>query len=259
VFSVIAMPSVDTAEIFARLAEPFQDHEIEWRVARAGVKYGRPWAQVLAYIDARAARARLNAVLGPANWRVSYASDGPRNGVLATLSLRIDGEWIAKSDGADITEREPVKGALSNAFKRACAVWLIGEHLYDVGESWAVFTDDGAHRVQIDGATYRWDAPSIASKAPVSRHEPAANDARPTPINARTRDEASPSAAQQVLTVESAASLPMPFGKHRGTALRDVPLADLRSARDWAIQKKRAYPEFLEAVALLERSEPVAA
>jgi hypothetical protein len=258
VFIVIATPSVETANIFARLAEPFQDDEIEWRVARAGVKHGRPWAQVLAYIDARAARARLNSVLGPTNWSIEY-SDGPRGGVIAKLSLRIDGEWISKADGADITEREPVKGGLSSAFKRVCAVWGVGEHLYEVRDKWAVFSESGAHRVQIDGAMYRWDAPSIASKAPVSRREPAANDARPTPINARTRDEAAPSAAQQVLTVESAAALPMPFGKHRGTALRDVPLADLRSARDWAIQKKRAYPEFLEAVALLERSEPVAA
>jgi hypothetical protein len=55
--------------------------------------------------------------------------------VLASLSLRIDGEWISKEDGADSPEREPVKGALSNAFKRACAVWGIGEHLYGIGEA----------------------------------------------------------------------------------------------------------------------------
>lgn len=245
-------PSVNAAELFSRLAEPFQDHEIEWRVARAGMKHGRPWAQVLAYIDARAARARLNSVLGPANWRVSYAAEGPRNGVLATLSLRIDGEWIAKSDGADITEREPVKGALSNAFKRACAVWQIGEHLYDVGESWAIFTDTGTHRVQIDGATYRWDAPSIVSKASVNRREPAINDVDPSSSNTRFRDASATTSAPASLTIESAALLPMPFGKRRGVPLRDVPLADLQSARDWAIQKRRNFPEFLEAVLLLE-------
>lgn len=255
---MIATPSVNSANIFAQLAEPFQDDEIEWRVARAGIKQGRPWAQVLAYIDARAARARLNSVLGPTNWSIEY-SDGPRGGVIAKLSLRVDGEWISKADGADITEREPVKGGLSSAFKRVCAVWGVGEHLYEVRDKWALFSESGAYRVQIDGATYRWDAPSIASNAPVSRREPAANDALSTAINARRRDDVASAPEEQGLTVESAASLPMPFGKHRGTALRDVPLADLRSARDWAIQKKRAYPEFLEAVALLERSEPVAA
>jgi hypothetical protein len=259
VFIMVTPSSVETVDIFARLAAPFQDHEIEWRVARAGMKGGRPWAQVLAYIDARAARARLNAVLGPANWRVSYAADGPRNGVLATLSLRIDGEWIAKQDGADVTEREPVKGALSGAFKRACAVWLVGEHLYDVGESWAVFSDAGAHRVQIDGATYRWDAPSITSKAPVSRHEPAAKGARPTSRNTRRHDATTAPSALASPTMESAALFLMPFGKHRGMPLRDVPLADLQSARDWAIQKRRDFPGFLEAVALLEGSALVAA
>jgi hypothetical protein len=245
-------------DIYSRLAQPFDDHEVEWRIARAGVKHGRPWAQVLAYINARAARARLNAVMGPANWTIAF-SDGPRGGVLATLALRIDGEWIAKTDGADITEREPVKGALSAAFKRACSVWMIGEHLYDVAESWAIFTDAGAHRVQIEGATYRWDAPSIASKVPVSRRESAANDTRPTSRNTRRHDASTTPSALASPTMESAASLQMPFGKHRGVPLRDVPLADLQSARDWAIQKRRDFPGFLEAVALLEGSPLVAA
>ncbi len=245
-------------DIFSRLAQPFADHEIEWRVARAGVKHGRPWAQVLAYINARAARARLNAVLGPSNWRVSYSA-GPSGGVLASLSLRIDSEWISKEDGADAPEREPVKGALSGAFKRACAVWGIGEHLYDVGESWAIFTDAGVHRVQIDGATYRWDAPSIASKAPVSPHEMTAKDARLTSRNARRHDASTTLSAPVSPTIESAALMLMPFGKHRGITLRDVPLTDLQSARDWAIQKRRDFPGLLEAVSLLERSALVAA
>ena len=51
----------------------------------------------------------------------------------------------------------------------------------------------------------------------------------------------------------------MPFGKHRGVPLRDVPLADLQSARDWAIQKRRDFPGFLEAVTLLEGAALVAA
>ncbi len=260
VFTVIATPSIEAVEIFARLAEPFQDHEIEWRVARSGIKHGRPWAQVLAYIDARAARARLNAVLGAASWRVEYhEAPGPRGGVIATLSLRIAGEWIAKQDGADAPEREPVKGAISGAFKRACAVWGIGEHLYDVGESWAIFTDAGAHRVQIDGATYRWDAPSISSKAPVNRREPTANHARPVSRNTRRHDASTTPSALASPTMESAALLLMPFGKHRGMPLRDVPLADLQRARDWAIQKRRDFPGFLEAVSLLEGSALVAA
>src|SRR5688572_22993021 len=109
-------PTTNTAEIFALLFAPFGPDELEWRVGRSGVKNGKPWATLLAYIDARAARARLNTVLGPENWTVSYGT-GPGNGVIATLSLRINGEWVAKQDGADPSDIEPVKGALSGAFK----------------------------------------------------------------------------------------------------------------------------------------------
>jgi hypothetical protein len=85
------------------------------------------------------------------------------------------------------------------------------------------------------------------------------NEVRRTSTSA-THDAASSStSAPHESTVESVSTLRMPFGKHRGVALRDVPLSDLQSARDWSIQKRREYPGFLEAVALLERSEPVAA
>jgi hypothetical protein len=242
-------------EIVARLAQPFHDSDVEWRVCRAGIKGGRPWAQVLAYVDARAARARLNAVLGAANWTVAYLAC-PVGGVLALLSLRIDGEWISKQDGADSPEREPVKGALSNAFKRACAVWGIGEHLYDVGEAWATFSETGAHRVQIDGTWFRWDPPILPTST--AEREPLSEGAS-QPRHSPARDVSSSPSLTAAPTRESVGSMPMPFGKHRGLALRDIPLADLQSARDWSVQKRRSYPDFLAAVAVLESSQQAAA
>lgn len=244
------------SDIFGRLSAPFSDSDIEWRIGRAGLKRGRPWAQVLAYIDARAARARLNAVLGPSNWRVSYSA-GPGGGVLACLSLRIDGEWISKEDGADAPEVEPVKGALSGAFKRACAVWSIGEFLYDLGDSWATFSDTGARRVQIDGAWFRWDPPTLPSST--SEREPLTKGAPPTPRRAPTREVRFQAPAMEAPTLDAVGSMPMPFGKHRGVALRDIPLEDLQSARDWSVQNRRSYPEFLAAVAVLEGSQQSAA
>jgi hypothetical protein len=243
-------------EIVARLAQPFHDSDIEWRVCRAGIKGGRPWAQVLAYVDARAARARLNAVLGAANWTVAYLAC-PVGGVLALLSLRIDGEWISKQDGADSPEREPVKGALSNAFKRACAVWGIGEHLYDVGEAWATFSETGAHRVQIDGKWFRWDPPALLDS--ISEHEPFTKGAPGIPRRAPALDGSLPASSMASPTLAAVGSMTMPFGKHRGMALRDIPLEDLKSARDWSVQKRRSYPEFLAAVAVLEGSHQAAA
>lgn len=244
------------SEIFAQLAAPFAPHELDWRVARSGMSNGKPWAQVLVYIDARAARARLNAVLGPENWKVEY-THGPANGVIATLSLRIGGEWIAKQDGADITDIEPVKGGLSGAFKRACAVWGIGEYLYDIGDSWAQFSENGAQRVKIDGTNYRWDPPRLSPQFLPKNTSP----------NARVFEEAlaahdnAQGTSRPVRTpnVDTARATLMPFGRTKGRPLGDIPLDDLRKARAWAEDNGKSYPEFMAASAVLLASEGEAA
>lgn len=238
-------------DTFSQLAAPFAPHELDWRVARSGTTNGKPWAQVLVYIDARAARARLNSVLGPENWRVEY-SHGPANGVIATLSLRINGEWISKQDGADSTDIEPVKGALSGAFKRACAVWGIGEYLYDVGDSWAQFSENGTQRARIEGQTYRWDPPKLSPQF-LPKSGP----------NARTFEEAlaahdsarpaAPVASRPVRTpnADTARATLMPFGRTKGRPLADIPTEDLRKARQWAEDNGKSYPEFMAASAVL--------
>jgi hypothetical protein len=146
--------------LYNALAMPFAADEIEWRVGQSGAKNGKPWAKVLAFIDARAARRRLNDVVGPANWKVTY-DQGPAGGVLATLSVRIGEEWIAKQDGAGVTDIEATKGGISDAFKRVCAVWGIGEYLYEVGESWAVFDEHGRYSAKIENKYEKWNPPVL--------------------------------------------------------------------------------------------------
>jgi len=243
------------SEIFARLAAPFASHELDWRVARSGMTNGKAWAQALVYIDARAARARLNSVLSPENWKVEY-SHGPANGVIATLSLRIAGEWIAKQDGADVTDIEPVKGGLSGAFKRACAVWGIGEYLYDVGDSWAIFSENGAHRLKLDGVTHRWDPPKLASrflpKGPNAREFEealAAHDSNHGVPGGNTGSRTS--RPVRTPSVETARATLMPFGRTKGRPLSDIPVDDLRKARSWAEDTGKSYPEFMAASAVL--------
>ena len=241
------------SEIFAQLAAPFAPHELDWRVARSGMTNGKPWAQVLVYIDARAARARLNTVLGPENWKVEY-THGPANGVIATLSLRIGGEWIAKQDGADITDIEPVKGGLSGAFKRACAVWGIGEYLYDIGDSWATFSEHGASRVKIDGVTYRWDPPKLAPQfLPKTANSREFEQALAAHDSASGAANGARQASRPVRTpnVDTARATLMPFGRTKGRPLGDIPLDDLRKARAWAEDNGKSYPEFMAASAVL--------
>lgn len=50
-------------------------------------------------------------------------------------------EWITKSDGAGSTDIEPIKGGLSNAFKRAASIWNIGRYLYELPGLWVALKD----------------------------------------------------------------------------------------------------------------------
>lgn len=119
---------------FAELAAPFPPEAIHWRaqtVTKAGDK-----ALALAYLDARDVMDRLDAAAGPANWRDSYIETA-KGRTLCTLEIRVDGEWIAKSDGAGDTDVEGEKGSISDALKRAAVKWGIGRYLYDLGNVWA--------------------------------------------------------------------------------------------------------------------------
>lgn len=117
-----------------QLSAPFPAAAIHWRaqnVSKAGDK-----ALALAYIDARDVMDRLDNVMGPTNWRDTYV-ETPKGRLICTLELRIDGEWIGKSDGAGDTDVEGEKGAISDALKRAAVKWGIGRYLYNLGNVWA--------------------------------------------------------------------------------------------------------------------------
>ena len=92
-----AKPEIGPAR---QLADPFPAADIEWRIQRSGVKNGKPWAMCLAYITNRAIMDRLDAVLGPENWRNEFVPWGDK-AVACGLSLRLSGEWITKWDGAE--------------------------------------------------------------------------------------------------------------------------------------------------------------
>lgn len=126
-----------------KLAEPFASTEIEWRLQSNGkTRDGKIWAKVVAYINNRAIMDRLDRVVGPANWKDEF-KPGPDGGVLCGLSIRVDGEWITKWDGAENTNIEKVKGGLSGAEKRAAVKWGMGRYLYDLPEGWADIVPKG--------------------------------------------------------------------------------------------------------------------
>ena len=117
-----------------RLQEPFRKDAIEWRVQSCGrTAKGDIWALVLPYIANRAIQDRLDEVVGVEGW-INKFQAGPDGGVLCGISIRINGEWLTKWDGAENTNIEAVKGGISGAMKRAAVQWGIGRYLYELQE-----------------------------------------------------------------------------------------------------------------------------
>lgn len=118
---------------FAALAAPFDPARVSWRIGT--MKKDGSGGMALAYIDARDVMRRLDAVVGPENWRDHYPERADKT-TICVLSIRVNGEWIAKEDGAGATDIEAEKGALSDAFKRSAVKWGIGRYLYDIDSPW---------------------------------------------------------------------------------------------------------------------------
>lgn len=123
------MPDIN----FKALADPFPPGDIDWRPGR--VNKDKTKAMALAYLDARAVMDRLDEVCGPERWQDTYVV-GPQGGLICRLSIRVNGEWVTKEDGAENTDVEAVKGGLSDALKRAAVKWGIGRYLYSLPRQW---------------------------------------------------------------------------------------------------------------------------
>lgn len=121
------------------LAAAFPPENISWRVGSTTADKKKGMA--LAFIDARDVMERLDAVCGVANWQDRYEFHGART--LCYLSIRIDGEWITKADGAGDSDVEAEKGAISDALKRAAVKWGVGRYLYDLAAPWVEIEQAG--------------------------------------------------------------------------------------------------------------------
>lgn len=138
---------------FVALREPFPESAIRWRIGARSKDNSR--GQALPYLDPRAVQERLDEVIGAENWQVSYREI--RDGVLCRLEIYCNGEWVAKEDVASynpvseeaaderVNRRRDmaVKGAYSDAFRRAAAMWGIGRYLYSFDVLWVDLKDEG--------------------------------------------------------------------------------------------------------------------
>jgi len=113
----------------SELKAPFPPGDIEFRAGATNKEKTK--ALAWAYITSRAVMDRLDNVVGPEGWQDEFRP-GPDGGIVCGLSIRVGDEWVTKWDGAENTNYEPVKGGLSDSFKRAAVKWGVGRYLYDL-------------------------------------------------------------------------------------------------------------------------------
>ena len=123
-----------------KLRAPFPSKDIEWRLQSVDKDKLRGLA--VPYIDSRAVQNRLDEVFGIYGWQNTFSpwhsrkkgASGQIESQICGISVfdKNTGEWVTKWDGAEDTNIEPIKGGLSDSFKRAAVQWGIGRYLYDM-------------------------------------------------------------------------------------------------------------------------------
>lgn len=132
-------------EIIKRLREPFGFKDVEWKIQVTTQDKSKGMA--VAYLDARAIQNRLDEVVGAFNWRNTFVP-WQNNSQICGISLYDDerNDWVVKYDGAENTDIEPIKGGLSDSFKRAACIWGIGRYLYELTGLWYQRRHELLHR-----------------------------------------------------------------------------------------------------------------
>jgi hypothetical protein len=133
------------SEILTALSAPFPADAIDWRLQSVGDYEGKLRGKAVPYLTVRAITDRLNEVVGAFNWQNAYTAwhtimtkNVACASQLCSISIYLESreEWITKTDGAENSDNQPIKGGLSDAFKRAAVKWNIGRYLYDMDGVW---------------------------------------------------------------------------------------------------------------------------
>jgi hypothetical protein len=272
-------------DICQQLRAPLPSKQISWRVGRKA--NNETLGQALPYVTPRDIQNVLDDIVGPANWRNSFQASNLGAGfpsVIATLELKLDGVWIAKSDGAQVdsfkedgennSKEMAIKGAYSDAFKRAAVMWGIGRYLYEFEAPWVLLTDKQlaeipllpvhmvpeaeradfeaawAAKVEVEEATTKAETPSAASKP---AEKPAAKVAeKPAPVEASKAVTAEPVkadepvAAKEEPKAETKADEPV--------AVKEEPKAETKADEPVAAKEEPKAEAKTDEAAALERA-----
>lgn len=128
---------------FEEFGRPFAASDVSWKLQLTNKE--KTSGLAVPYLDARAIADRLDAVVGQNRWKDEYKSwhnyvtkKEQKFAQLCTIYIYDEElkEWIGKTDGAEDSDIEPIKGGLSDAFKRAAVRWNIGRYLYRFDPVW---------------------------------------------------------------------------------------------------------------------------
>lgn len=133
------------------MGRPFPYSDVNWRLQYVDKEKLEGFA--VPYLDARAIADRLDSVVGQNNWKDSYSpwhtyvEKVEDKGKVTTKQIQSQicvlsiydeerKEWIDKSDGAENTDVESIKGGISDAFKRSAVKWNVGRYMYKMKPVW---------------------------------------------------------------------------------------------------------------------------
>lgn len=135
-----------------QLSRPFDPADIKWKPQTVNYKTNK--ALATAHADPRAYQDRLNSIVGPDNWSVSYiplafpftknvkakkgwdnapdtpasVENGHKIGVICQLTIL--GIMHASTGDEDASDENAFANAEAQAFKRACMTFGLGRYLY---------------------------------------------------------------------------------------------------------------------------------
>lgn len=129
-------------EILKELKSPFPYEDIDWKVQVTNKD--KTQGMAVAYLDSRAIQKRLDEAVGAMNWTNEFMLWQDKAQICGIGLYDAErGTWVMKYDGAENTDIEPVKGGLSDSFKRAAVLWGIGRYLYDMESIWVEIEPSG--------------------------------------------------------------------------------------------------------------------
>ncbi len=89
---------------------------------------------ILLYKDARVDMNLLDETVGSGSWqREHYEVKG---NLYCRVGIKLNNEWVWKSDCGTESNADAQKGESSDSFKRACVNWGIGRELYTAPNIW---------------------------------------------------------------------------------------------------------------------------